>query len=377
MRDEITAATRVVVKVGSSSLTTNGRADLDRIAALVDALADWRASGREVVLVSSGAIAAGISPLAMKRRPRNLADQQAAAAVGQGILIQHYAQHFATRDLTVGQVLLTVGDITGQQSYRNALRTLERLLHFGVVPIVNENDTVATDEIRFGDNDRLAALTAHLVHADALVLLSDTDAVYTAHPSDPEARRISEVRDAVADLAGIDTSRGGTSVGTGGMQTKIDAARMATSAGIPALVTSTQLAREALAGEDVGTFFHRTGKRRPARLMWLAHASKARGVLTLDQGAVRALQQRGASLLAAGITAVSGHFQAHDPVELRDPQGRVIGRGLVAYDSDRLPELIGRSTGDLDPQLRRSIVHRDVMVLRPPEARVAPEPAER
>ena len=357
----------MVVKVGSSSLTTaTGGIDPARIRALVDALAAVRVAGREVVLVSSGAIAAGLAPLALRTRPRDLATQQAAASVGQGLLMGHYTQLFAAHGLGVGQVLLTVDDVTRHGHYRNAFRTFGRLLELGVVPVVNENDTVATHEIRFGDNDRLAALVAHLVHADALVLLSDVDALYTAKPTEPGARRITDVH-GEADLVGLDVSARGSSVGTGGMVTKVEAARIATSAGIPVVLTSVEHAAEALRGLPVGTRFAATGRRRPTRLLWLRHASDARGALRLDAGAVRALVERHASLLPAGITGVDGQFSAGEPVDLVGPDGTVVARGLVAYDAAELPALLGRSTHELTAALGagydRTVVHRDALVL--------------
>lgn len=367
MIEEIRQAQRVVVKVGSSSLTTAaGGIDQGRISALVDALAGARNAGREIVLVSSGAIAAGLAPLSLKTRPRDLATQQAAASVGQGLLMGNYTQLFAAHGIGVGQVLLTVDDVTRRSNYRNAYSTFGRLLELGIVPIVNENDTVATHEIRFGDNDRLAALVAHLVHADALILLSDVDSLYTSNPSQPGAQRISEVF-GENDLAQIDTSARGSEVGTGGMTTKIQAAGIATSAGIPVVLTLADRAANALAGEAVGTFFHPTGKRRPSRLLWLAHATDALGELVLDAGAVRAVTQRKASLLPAGITAIKGTFSAGEPVDLVGPDGVAIARGLVNYDSDELPDLLGRTTMDLTAALGagydRTVVHRDALVL--------------
>jgi glutamate 5-kinase len=367
MREEVAGARRVVVKVGSSSLTTGaGGIDPQRIEQLVWVLARARLAGREIVLVSSGAIAAGLSPLGLKTRPRDLANQQAAASVGQGLLMGYYTQLFDGYGLRVGQVLLTADDVTRHSHYRNAYRTFGRLLELGVVPIVNENDTVATHEIRFGDNDRLAALVAHLVHANALVLLSDVEALFTTKPTKPEARKISEVW-SEADLADVNIETRGAVIGTGGMITKIDAARIATSAGIPVVLTTTELAEEALAGEQIGTLFHPTGRRRPTRLLWLRHASDARGTLVLDEGAVHALTQRNASLLPAGITAVRGQFSAGEPVELVGPDGLVVARGLVNYDSDELPTLLGRSTRDLAAELGagydRTVVHRDALVV--------------
>ena len=367
LRSEVARAQRLVVKVGSSSLTTtDGGIDPGRIEALVDALAGARTGGREVVLVSSGAIAAGLAPLGLRSRPRDLATQQAAASVGQGLLMAYYTRRFGAHGLRVGQVLLTVDDVTRRGHYRNAYRTFGRLLELGVVPVVNENDTVATHEIRFGDNDRLAALVAHLVHAQALVLLSDVDALYTASPSRPDAVRISDVY-GEADLDGVDISARGSTVGSGGMVTKIDAARIATSAGIPAVLARADQVAQALAGEPVGTAFHPTGRRRPTRLLWLRHASDARGRLVLDDGAVRALTQRKASLLPAGVTRVEGTFLAGEAVDLVGPDGTVVARGLASYDSTELPSLLGRSTRELAATLGagydRALVHRDALVV--------------
>ncbi len=281
----------------------------------------------------------------------------------------HYTQLFGVHRLGVAQVLLTVDDVTRRSHYRNAYRTFARLLELGIVPVVNENDTVATDEIRFGDNDRLAALVAHLVHANALILLTDIDALYTSNPSKPGAQRIHDVY-GDADLAVVDVGSRGSAVGTGGMVTKIDAARIATSAGIPVVLTEAGQAASALAGLEVGTMFHPTGKRRPTRLLWLQHASDARGELFLDAGAVRALVQRKASLLPAGVTAVGGSFSAGEPVNLVGPDGSVIARGLVNYDSDELPGLLGRTTRELTAELGagydRTVVHRDALVVIEP-----------
>lgn len=368
VRPQIADARRVVVKVGSSSLTDKkGRLSASRLESLVDALADLRSSGQDVVLVSSGAIAAGMAPLRMRARPRDLASQQAAASVGQGLLMERYTSRFGTHGLTVGQVLLTVDDVTRRANYANALRTLTRLLELGVVPIVNENDTVATSEIRFGDNDRLAALVAHLVGADALLLLSDVDALYTCHPSNPDACRIDEVRH-VDDLD-VDTSRSGSRLGSGGMTTKLEAARIATNAGIPVVLTDATKVTPALAGETVGTFFFPTGKRRARRLLWLAYASKPKGSLVLDPGAVTAVVERKASLLPAGVVGYKGGFHAGDPVTLTDESGSVVARGLVNYDADDLDVVMGRSTRDLvdelGPEFDRELVHRDSLVVRP------------
>jgi len=360
------AARRVVVKVGSSSLTSaEGGIDDARVTALVEALAGTRIRGREVVLVSSGAIAAGLAPLGLARRPRDLARQQAAASVGQGLLIHRYTDAFAAHGIRVGQVLLTVDDVTRRGHYRNAYRTMAKLLELGVLPVVNENDTVATTEIRFGDNDRLAALVAHLVHADALVLLSDVDGVYDRDPRSPSASRLGVVTDD-ATLAAVRVGSRGT-LGTGGIATKLEAARIATGAGIPAVVAAAEQVVDVLAGNDVGTWFTPTGRRRSTRLLWLAHATEAKGELVLDAGAVAAVTTRGTSLLPAGVVDVRGRFSAGDPVDLVDEQHIPVARGLVNYDADEVPRLLGRSTRDLAAELgdayERELVHRDDLVL--------------
>jgi glutamate 5-kinase len=371
VREAARGARRIVVKVGSSSITSGaGGLDAAAVDSLVDALVLRPAPGAQVVLVSSGAIAAGLAPLGLKARPRDLATQQAAASVGQGLLVHRYTEAFARHGWTVGQVLLTADDLVRRTHYRNAFRTFDRLLAVGAVPVVNENDTVATEEIRFGDNDRLAALVAHLVKADLLVLLSDVEGLYDGDPRAAGTRLLEEVH-GPADLKHVDLGRvgraGPAGVGTGGMQSKVEAARLATSSGIPALVTSAALAGPALAGEPVGTWFHPTGSRRGARQLWLAHAATPRGRLHLDAGAVRAVVDRRLSLLPAGVTAVDGDFAVGDPVDLLDESGHAVARGLVNFDAVELPGLLGRSTRDLaremGPAYEREVVHRDDLVL--------------
>ncbi|MCP2092967.1 glutamate 5-kinase [Actinosynnema pretiosum] len=362
-RQAVAAAGRVVVKVGSSSLTTaEGGLDRSRLDALVDAVAARRAAGGQVVLVSSGAIAAGLAPLGITRRPRDLATQQAAASVGQLALAHAYANSFGRYDLTVGQVLLTAEDVVRRAHYRNAQRTFSRLLALGAVPVVNENDTVATAEIKFGDNDRLAALVAHLVGADALFLLSDVDSLYDGDPRLPGAQRVPEVT-GPSDVDGVRAgSVGASGLGTGGMASKLAAARLAASAGIPVLLAGAADATRALSAADVGTAFTATGTRLSARRFWLGHASAATGKLFLDAGAVTAVVTRRRSLLAAGVTAVEGAFEAGDVVELVDPAGAVVARGVVAFDATELPALIGHSSGELPPEQRREVVHADDLV---------------
>ncbi|KUM31768.1 glutamate 5-kinase [Arthrobacter sp. EpRS66] len=367
---ELPDARRLVVKVGSSSLTTvSGGISHERLKFLVDTLAETVNSGTEVILVSSGAIAAGLAPLGLPKRPKDLATQQAAAAVGQGLLLAEYTQLFEEHDLRVGQVLLTADDLMRRSSYTNALRSLVRLLNLGVLPIVNENDAVATREIRFGDNDRLASLVAHLVKADALLLFSDVDSVYDAHPEDGGIRITTIEHPDELEAVDLGTP-GAAGVGTGGMITKVDAATMSSSAGIPTLVTSTDNAAKALRGEDVGTWFAARNSRRSARDVWLAYLASIEGRLILDDGAVQAISRGTNSLLAAGIIDVEGAFEPGDAVEICGSDRVPFARGLVNYSSEELPEMLGQNTGDLVEQLGegydKSVVHVDDLALIEP-----------
>lgn len=352
--------------MGSSSLaSTEAGLDMERLSSLVDVLAARQLAGSEVVLVSSGAIAAGLEPLGFTHRPVDVAQQQAAAAVGQGQLMSAYTQAFAAHGLHTAQVLLTKNDLARKSSFNNALRTFGALTRLGVVPVVNENDTVATREIRLGDNDHLAALVAELVHADGLVLLSDVDGLYTAHPKDPEAKRITFVKD-VLELE-VDVLTPGTSgVGSGGMATKVEAARLAAGAGIPVALARWDQAGAVLAGEQVGTVFAASSKRMSRRHGWLAHASDTQGQIYVDPGAAKALIDTAASLLAIGVRRVEGRFHAGDSVEIIGPNG-LIARGVVAYDSTDLPKLVGRTSSELTTsmggQYARPIVHRDDLVM--------------
>jgi glutamate 5-kinase len=264
---------------------------------------------------------------------------------------------------------VTAEDVIRRSQYRNAQRTLFRLLDLGVVPIVNENDTVATDEIRFGDNDRLAALVAHVVQADALMLLSDVEGLYDGPPSKESSRLIADVH-GPADLANVKVGGSGSAgVGLGGMTTKVEAAAIATSAGIPVLLGSAAQVSRAMSTADVGTVFHPTGERTSTRLLWLAHATTARGRLHLDAGAVAAVVTRRLSLLPAGVTGIEGSFVAGDPVDLLDEKGHIVARGLVNFDAQELPSLLGRSTRELarelGPAYEREVVHRDALVILP------------
>ncbi|SFP98240.1 glutamate 5-kinase [Amycolatopsis arida] len=361
-RAAIAAAGRLVVKVGSSALTSTGDGlDGDRLDALVDAVAGRVRRGTQIVLVSSGAIGAGLAPLSLRARPRDLATQQAAASIGQLALAHAYAESFNRYRLTVGQVLLTSDDVVRRTHYRNAERTFARLLALGAVPVVNENDTVATEEIRFGDNDRLAALVAHLVGAEGLVLLSDVDALYDGDPRRGATHKVTEVT-GEADLDGLEVGMSSSGLGTGGMVSKLAAARTAAAAGIPVLLAAATEAARALGPADVGTAFRPAGSRLSARRFWLGYAAGVSGRLHLDDGAVQAVVHRRRSLLAAGITGVDGDFQAGDVVDLVDSAQRVVARGVVAFDVAELPDLIGRSSHELPEEQRREVVHADDLV---------------
>ncbi len=366
-RRMLARARRIVVKVGSSSLTSiKGGISEEALIELSNVLSAKSNSGTEIILVSSGSISAGLAPLGLTKRPRDLATQQAAASVGQGLLMARYTHAFGAHGVTVSQVLLTADDLMRRSHHMNAFRALNRLLNLGVVPVVNENDTVATHKIRFGDNDRLSALVAHLVRADALLLLSDVDSLYDGPPA-LGAKRIPQV-DGPEDLEGVTIgSPGKAGVGTGGMQTKVEAATMAADSGIPALVTSTANAAAALAGEDVGTWFTVNGGRKSVRMMWLAHLAHVQGRLILDNGAVTAVRDHRTSLLPAGVTAVEGTFESGDAVEMVALDGTVIARGLVNYSSDELPQMLGRSTVELGESLGRGfdreVIHVDDLVL--------------
>ena len=360
-RDAIRTARSVVVKIGTTALTTStGMFDASRLASLADAIQARMKAGSDVVIVSSGAIAAGIEPLGLSRRPTDLATKQAAASVGQVALVNAWSAAFARYDRTVGQVLVSAHDISMRVQHTNAQRTLDRLRALHAVAIVNENDTVATNEIRFGDNDRLSALVAHLVGADALVLLSDIDGLYDSDPRKGNARFISEVTGA-DDLDGV-IAGGGSLLGTGGMASKLSSALLAADAGVPVLLAAAADAGAALSDASVGTVFAPRPERMSSRRFWVRYAAESTGALMLDDGAVRAVVGHRRSLLPAGITEVSGRFHGGDVVELRALDGTVVARGVVAYDAAELSTMVGRSTSDLPAEMRRPAVHADDLV---------------
>ncbi|AWT55466.1 glutamate 5-kinase [Mycolicibacterium smegmatis] len=364
-REAVRTARSVVVKIGTTALTTpSGVFDANRLASLVEAIEGRMKAGSDVVIVSSGAIAAGIEPLGLSKRPTDLATKQAAASVGQVALVNAWSSAFAVYNRTVGQVLLTAHDISMRVQHNNAQRTLDRLRALHAVAIVNENDTVATNEIRFGDNDRLSALVAHLVGADALILLSDIDGLYDGDPRkatpDKPARFIPEVA-AQGDLDGVVAGRG-SSLGTGGMASKLSSALLAADAGVPVLLAAAADAGRALDDASVGTVFAPRPERMSARKFWMRYAAESAGALTLDDGAVRAVIKQRRSLLPAGITSVTGRFHGGDVVDLRALDGHTVARGVVAYDQAELASIIGRSTHELPVEMRRPAVHADDLV---------------
>jgi glutamate 5-kinase len=361
---------RVVVKVGTSSITRDsGEIDDDALVKLCAELADARAAGHEVVLVSSGAIAAGLPVLGFEARPRDIGTLQAAAAVGQPRLMERLSALLAARGLVAGQVLLTPYDFGHRSQYLHARETLARLLELRVVPVVNENDTIADDEIRFGDNDLLAALVAQLVGADVLVLLTDTSGVFTADPRlDSGASLIEEVREVDAALEAV-AGGAGTARGSGGMASKIAAAKIASWSGVRAVIAGARepgVVRRALTdGESVGTVVQPRSQRLPSRKLWIAFALGASGRVIVDDGARRALVEGGRSLLPAGVRGVEGTFDREDAVEVVDDAGRVFAKGLAGMDAATLRRVAGRRSADLPEGVPHEAVHRDDLVLLP------------
>ena len=360
LRRDIAQAKRVVVKIGSSSLTDeNFRVSQEKIDHIVDAV-HARMGRSDVIIVSSGAVAAGMGPLGLHQRPTDLATKQASASVGQVHLAYVWGQSFARYQRTIGQVLLTASDTGHRDRARNAQRTIDRLRQLRTIPIVNENDAVATSEMHFGDNDRLSALVANLVGADALFLFSDVDGLYDKNPAEPDAKFIDEVRTG-KDLKGVVAGDGGK-VGTGGMATKVSAARLATRGGIPVLLTSTDNIGPALADASVGTVFHTREERQlSAWKFWALYCADTGGAVRLDEGAKQAVTEGGNSLLAVGITDVQGEFTKGEIIDILGPNGEVIGRGEVRFDSEELNTIKGKKMEELPEEQRRSVVHADYL----------------
>lgn len=358
----------VVVKVGSSTLTDpRGKFRLAPMAACVAEIAALQQEGARMVLVSSGAVSSGMGALGLARRPEEVIEQQAASAVGQGRLYHTYSELFGHAGVTTAQVLLTAFDVSARTQYVNARNTLAKLLEWHVVPIVNENDSVSTDELRFGDNDVLAAQVALLLKADLLVLLTETDGLFTADPrTDPTARRVPVVEDA-AQLSAV-ALEGRSRLGRGGMESKVRSARMATSGGVEAIIargTRPGVIAAAVAGEDVGTRFPARDLGLSAFKLWLLHGAAPRGRIAVDAGAARALG-RGSSLLPVGVTAVEGRFGAGDAVAVLADDGREVARGLASRSSEELEQLKGRrgeEVAELLPDGPPEAIHRSYLVL--------------
>jgi glutamate 5-kinase len=370
-RDHMPSTRRWVVKIGSALLTSDGQG-LNRavLAPWVDQMTELRRSGADLVLVSSGAVAEGMARMGWRRRPKTLHELQAAAAIGQMGLIRAYEDCFDKRGLRTAQVLLTRDDLIDRHRYLNARTTLRTLLSLGVIPVINENDTVATDELRFGDNDTLAALVANLIEADLLVLLTDQDGLFDRDPRfSAEASLIPQTR---VDDPFLDAVAGGSAsgLGLGGMVTKVRAARLAARSGTPTVIApgrGPEVLTRLRAGESVGTLLSPVHEPEAARKQWLAGHLVARGRLTLDQGAVRALRTQGTSLLAVGITAVSGGFARGEVVACLDPDGREVARGLVNYDAQEADRIKGQPSSRFEAILgylnEAELIHRDNLVL--------------
>lgn len=362
---------RLVVKVGTSILThPSGKLNLERLERLVRELADQVNAGRQVVLVTSGAVGAGMGRLGLKEKPRTLPEKQAAAAVGQGILMHMYEKFFAEYGIIVAQILLTRDDLADRRRYLNARHTLSTLLRLGVVPIINENDTVAVEEIRVGDNDTLSALVAGLVDADVLILLTDSEGLYTSDPQTcSEAKLIPVVEEITPEIEALAGGSGST-WSTGGMVTKIQAARLATSFGIPVVIASGLLPGRlaaVLRGEKIGTLFLPREHRAQARKRWLAYGPAVQGRILVDAGAEQALVCNGKSLLPSGIVAVEGEFEQGSLVSIIGPKGQEIARGIANYSAEEIRRIKGKKTSEILFVLGHKdydeVVHRDNLII--------------
>jgi glutamate 5-kinase len=372
MRGEVTQnAKRIVVKVGTSLLSGGSPGlDLDYVRALADALAAVRGRGKDVALVTSGAIGAGLEPLGLDRRPRSLRHLQAAAAVGQGRLTHAYAEALRPHGLIVGQVLLTRDGIEHRERYLNARDTLLTLMEEGAVPVVNENDTVSVDEIRFGDNDTLAALVTKLVGADLLIVLTDVEGLCTADPRRADAQLIDEVEDITPEILAL-AKGAGDGLGSGGMTTKIEAARMATAAGAGMVLAEGKdpaVVGRILEGEKTGTFFCPKAAPMEARKFWIAFATPCSGRLEVNEGARSAIVEGGKSLLPVGVVGLSGAFRRGDTVSVVARGGAEFARGITYYDSSEVGKMLGHRTPELPGLLGAAysedeVVHRDNLVL--------------
>ena len=369
-REQLRSAKRIVVKVGTSTLThPSGGMNLHRIEHLVRELIDEANQGKEILLVSSGAIAAGMNALGLAERPASVPARQALAAIGQGALLHIYEKFFHEYGRTMAQVLLTKENAARHHQYMNSRNALLALLGMNVIPVINENDAVAVDEIKIGDNDNLSAVVAALVDADALIILSDVDGVYTTNPrADTSAKLISEILEITPEIERI-AGGAGSAQGTGGMQTKIEAARIAQNAGVTMVIARGDedgIVRSILYGKEVGTLFPAREAHLRTRKSWLAFGQRLMGEIAVDEGCILAMR-RGASLLAVGVTDVYGEFSAGDTIRVLSPDGQEIARGIAAYDAADIARLMGHQTADFPALVadaaHEEIIHRDNMVL--------------
>ena len=370
-RTQLQAARRIVVKVGTSTLThPNGKLNFSRIEGLVRELADAVNAGKQILLVSSGAVGAGMDRLGWKEKPKTIPEKQAAAAVGQGILMHTYEKLFAEYGQVVAQVLLTREDSVNRRRYANSRNTLLTVLNIGVIPIINENDAVSIDELKIGDNDTLSANVAAIVDADVLIILSDVDGVYSANPqTDPQARLLPEISEVTPEVEAM-CGGAGTMRGTGGMLTKMAAARMAMNSGIVMVIASggrDGAVQSILAGKPIGTLFPPRQNRLQFRKRWLAFGARIKGRLKVDKGCAQALLSNGSSLLAAGIKDVEGNFEQGSTVSILNPEGWEIARGLVNYSTGDVRKIMGAHTHEIAEILGHKpydeVVHRDNLVL--------------
>lgn len=370
-RDNLAQAKRVVVKVGTSTLThSTGKLNLWRIEKLVREIADLANQGKEIILVTSGAVGAGMELLKLKEKPKTIPEKQAAAAVGQGILMHTYEKFFGEYGQVVAQVLLTREDSVKRARYTNCRNTLLTLIKMGVIPIINENDVVSIDELKIGDNDTLSAMVASIVDADVLIILSDVEGVYTDNPqSNPDAKLIGEIADITPDMEAL-AGGPGTLRGTGGMYTKIQAGKIAVNSGISMVIASglrDGVLRDVLTGNNVGTIFLSKENRLQVRKRWLAFGARTQGVITIDKGCEKAILSGGSSILATGITAVTGDFEHGNTISVVTIEGREIARGIANYNGDDARKIMGVHTNELAKILGSKpydeVIHRDNMVL--------------
>lgn len=371
-REVLKAAKRIVVKVGTSTITySNGKRNFSQIDRLARELSDLQNQGKEMILVTSGAVAVGVDRLGLAKKPDTIPGKQAAAAVGQGVLMHTYEKFFADYGQVVAQVLLTKTESLDRHRYTNSRNTFMELLRQRVIPIVNENDVVALDELKIGDNDNMSALVAGIVDADLVIILSDVDGLYTANPqTHPEAElvhTVTEITPAIEESAG----GAGTLRGTGGMATKIQAAKAATSSGINLVIasgTEKNAVPRIVAGEEIGTLFVSRENRLQFRKRWLAFGARIMGSIIVDEGCCKALHKAGGcSILPAGITGVEGSFEAGSTVSVKDAQGHEMARGLVHYGSEELEKIKGCRSGEIEELLGHKnfdeVIHRDDLVI--------------